>query len=106
MDLDVLLDDLKDLECPELSWRTAKLSDWKLHVGETTYNIHTAVLGDGPRRSELLHAQFARWRDGNAQTSLGEILPDLCLPVIEIVLDFAYGGEIELTATAAVRVFI
>jgi hypothetical protein len=40
-------------DCFELSWRTAQLSDWKLHFGETVFNVHTAVLSDGPRRSEL-----------------------------------------------------
>jgi hypothetical protein len=57
---------LTRLDCFELSWRTGQLpslavSDWKLHFGETVFNVHTAVLGDGPRRSELLHAQFARF---------------------------------------------
>ena len=63
--LNTILTAPHSLDLIALSYRgelpSLAVSDWKLHFGETVFNVHTAVLGDGPRRSELLHAQFARF---------------------------------------------
>ena len=101
-DLDELLGSLPETPRP-LSWRTARLSDWTLLLGNKRYDVHTAVLGDGAHCSEFLHAQFAHWEA--KETNLSELLPSLCWPAFESVLDFSYTGVIELSPENAVLVF-
>lgn len=99
-----------DADAPpgDLSWRVPRLSDWELRIGSKhlrTYSVHTAVLGDGARCSHVLQAQFMNWGSGDRVTSLNDLLPELCWPAFEKVLDFAYTGVTEFAPETAVLIF-
>lgn len=103
--LDDLLLGFRKEDAPALSWRTARLSDWRLRLGDKIYNVHTAILGDSAHCSELLHAQFTHWAKPTKETNLTDLLPKICWPAFELCLDFSYTGKIELSPENSVLVF-
>lgn len=58
--LDALLDvGIAEAGTPRLTWRgEPELSDWELVCGRKSYNVHTAIIGVGERRSDVLSAQI------------------------------------------------
>lgn len=89
----------------ERSWRDSELSDWQIRLGDgRTYDAHRVILGEGLYRSEFFLGQFRSWPN-QTSTDLTIVLPALCWPVFEQVLDFMYTGVVEPQPSTAVPLF-
>lgn len=87
-----------DASSAKVTWRDSLHSDWKLVLGSKSFPVHKVVVGVGQRRILFLSAAF-RMPYGQAdETELTQLLPRACETVLEAVLDYMYGDEIELTA--------
>jgi hypothetical protein len=80
------------------------MSDWQLIcANERSLHVHTAIIGTGPRCSEVLRAQISRWQmGGRRETNLAQLLPENVSEVaIESALDWIYLGACVRQCVAA-----
>ena len=112
--LDALLDvGIAEAGTPRLTWRgEPELSDWELVCGRKSYNVHTAIIGVGERRSDVLSAQIKQIGQVGVQrrTNLSAggadaLVPQPCWSIFEQVLDFFYGGDFKVTLETAMPAY-
>ena len=112
--LDALLDvGIAEAGTPRLTWRgEPELSDWELVCGRKSYNVHTAIIGVGERRSDVLSAQIKQIGQVGEQrrTNLSAggadaLVPQPCWSIFEQVLDFFYGGDFKVTLETAMPAY-
>mmetsp|Transcript_46640 Transcript_46640/g.85664 ORF Transcript_46640/g.85664 Transcript_46640/m.85664 type:complete len:827 (-) Transcript_46640:46-2526(-) len=94
-----------DSEQSKRSWRNPVLSDWTIRLGNRTYQVHRADLCEGERGSQFFLTLFQRWTGERSTTDLTSLIPEVCWPVFENVLDFLYDGHIHHSMDNAVLLF-
>jgi len=87
----------EEREALRRSWRTLEHSDWTLVLGEQTFGVHKVIVATGERASLFLAASFRKHCGKHERTDLTDLLPRLCWPHFEAVLDYVYSGEIDVT---------
>lgn len=111
-------DDLQEDDEPQqpLSWRgDASFSDWTIIIEiessddenskkETSYSVHRAILGVGPRSSTYFSTLFgtSRFKE-QVDGGISRILLEECdAQVFEVMLDYIYEGTLNATTENAV----
>lgn len=94
----------KAIDETEVLWKTGEHSDWKLTVGSRSYTVHTLFFKVRRGFSEFLCAEMAM-ETSESRTDLTNMLPECTWDAFDLVLDFVYGTNIEMTESKVMYVF-